>query len=146
MTASGTRRRLVGLALASAGLLAAGVAPALADSATYVGGAGGAFACRGPGDDTPGIGVGGACFSVPPGATTVAVTAAEDVSGPTAIRVYGHHPDQTSTGETVFCEGTGTWTIPADVDVVFVATLDPATSGCTGGGVPVKGTISASFS
>lgn len=154
MTASSTtRRRVAWLAAAAAAVIAVGVGPALADSSTYVGGAGGAFLCRGPGSlndqvpvQTPGLGVGGACFSIPPGARTVAVTATDDVGGPTAIRVTGHQPDQTQSDGPVFCDGSGTWTIPSNVDIVFVAELDPVTSGCANAPVPVKGTITATFS
>jgi len=155
MAASGKYRRLVALAVVGAGLVAAGagVAPALADSSTYVGGAGGVIACHGPGQladqvpiDTPGVGIGGACFSVPPGATTAAVSTSDDLNGTTAIEVSGHYPDQTNTDRTLFCEGSGTWAIPQGVSVLFVTEADPVTSGCTDGAVPVKGTISVSFS
>jgi hypothetical protein len=159
MTASATRRRSftcrVGaacLTLVAAGALSARLVAAHADSSTYVGG-GFNVICSTPGQvadgvpvEQPGVGVGGACFNVPAGATAATVSATDDLGRQPAIAVNGHYPGNTTTPSTVFCEGFGTWAIPPGVDFVGVTTLDPVTSGCSNPTRPLKGTVDVSFS
>ena len=156
-TSSGRSRRAragaVVLAVCVGGLLSAHFAPALADSAGYAG-PGPVSACRAPGPlgdplppvDLPGFGIGGTCFGVPAGATSVALAVSDDVSTtPPAFIVDAHVPGQTlNVGTTTFC-GSGTWAIPPGGDELVIRFVDPVTSGCTGSGVATKGTVTATF-
>ena len=144
----------VALAICVGGLLTARFAPALADSADYVG-PGVVSACRAPGPlgdplppvDLPGLGIGGTCFAIPAGAATVALAVTDDVgSAPPAFIVDARVPGQMfNQGTTTFC-GSGTWAIPPGADQLVVRFTDPVTSGCAGSGVATKGTVTATFS
>jgi len=141
------------LAVCAGGFLSAHFGPALADSAGYVG-PGEASVCRAPGPlseplppvELPGIGIGGTCFSVPAGATSVALVVTDDVtSTPPAFEVDARVPGQMfNVGTTTFCTS-GTWTILTGADTLTLRLVDPVTSGCAGAGVGVKGTVTATF-
>ena len=149
----GIKHRVAALAVASAVLLAVGLAPALADSGTYMGGFSGG-ACENPQDlgngiVTPRVGIGNVCFVVPAGATTATVTVTDDVTTPPAFQLSGHAADGSYIGErTTFCGGEATFPIPPGSYYVWVYTLDPATAmqECGTANVAVKGTVDVSFS
>ena len=159
MTTTTTRRRSftyrVGagcLTLVAAGALSARLIPAHADTSTYVGG-GTNLVCWGPGTvadgvpvEHPGVGVGGACFNVPAGATSATVSATDALGGHPAIAVQARSRGVSISPLTVYCEGSGTWAIPPGTDIVGVTMEDPVTSGCSGAPVPVEGTVNISFS
>ena len=82
-------KRLLMVGTVALGLLAVGIAPALADSASYVG-QGGVATCAIPVGNTvtvPAAGVGGACFEVPAGATQAAIEAHDDFGPPPVLAV-----------------------------------------------------------
>jgi len=159
MAANATRRRSLtyrlaaaSLTLVAAGAVSARLVPAKADSSTYVGG-GDNLVCSGPGTvvdggpvEHPGVGVGGACFNVPAGATSATVSATDALGGHPAIAVQARSRGVSISPLTVYCECLGTWAIPPGTDIVGVTMEDPVTSGCSGAPVPVEGTVNISFS
>ena len=120
-------RRLIASAVAAIGAAALTLAPAgAAHSDTYqyvaAGGDGAALNCDGALKVTE-VGVGGLCFDILRGDSTVTVTFADDSGLPVGGQLRFRDPANVAIGaDRFFCGTTGSLTIPAGADEILVWT------------------------
>ena len=87
-------------------------------------------------------GVGGACFEVPAGATQAAIEAHDDFGPPPVLAVsFGVF------GGYALCDGSGTVNVTGETQMgVFADNTASAVWGCLRPSVPLRGTITVTFS
>lgn len=144
-------RKLLATSFMAAAAAALTLTPASAaphsDTYSYiaVGGDAVAFNCDGAIKVTD-VGVGGLCFDILRGDTTVTVTMNDESGIPTGGTLRFRDPANTRIGtDRFFCGTTGTLTIPAGADEILVWTQS-AKSVAANCGPSTKGTMTAAFS